>query len=87
MDDPKVGDKYTCAVCGKVDTISRPSEEAWKEFEENFPGGNREDCDLVCDDCYQKMMRSDFTPKVAWKLTELEQAIERLREPGKEGSP
>lgn len=79
MDAPKIGDEYTCAICGKVHEIARPSDEAWAEYERNFPGVGREDCDLVCDDCYQKMMKSDFTPKVSLKLRELERLVDKLK--------
>jgi len=45
---------YTCAMCGHIDTC-RPEEEALAELKEEFGDVNPDDCDIVCDDCWEKV--------------------------------
>lgn len=49
-------EKYTCAMCKGEFVKEVPDEEAMAEMRENFGKGfKQEDCDIVCDDCYNKM--------------------------------
>lgn len=48
-------DEYECAMCHGVFKEDRPKEEALAELEQEFPGFTPEDCDLVCDDCWNRM--------------------------------
>lgn len=48
-------DEYRCSVCHKVFQKGQTDEEALKEKEDIFPGIDVEDCDLVCDDCFEEM--------------------------------
>ena len=51
------GEDYTCSMCGE--TYERPisDEEAFEETKENFGSSVQpEDCAIVCDDCYKKVM-------------------------------
>ena len=47
--------EYQCAVCGGIFEFGRSDEEAVSEMKENFPGLEKEDCGIVCDDCYKEM--------------------------------
>lgn len=47
-------DKYKCAVCEEEFDKGWTGEEAEAELAENF-GVPKEECDMVCDDCYKKM--------------------------------
>ena len=50
-----------CAHCGEE--FTPPDDEQWNdakalaELEQKFPGTPVEECVVICDDCYQKMMR------------------------------
>lgn len=45
---------YKCAMCGGVFVKSVPEEEALVELHELFGEGiSPEDCDIVCEDCWQ----------------------------------
>ncbi len=48
-------DTYTCAVCAGTFSYGWSEEEALAELKENFGDIPKEDCDIVCDDCYKKM--------------------------------
>lgn len=48
-------DKYTCAACKEEFDTGWIDEEATTELAQTFPGVAKEDCSLVCDDCYKKM--------------------------------
>lgn len=52
---------YTCANCGEEFESGWSNEEAMEEYKKNFPWSAelRVETDLVCDDCYKKMME-DF---------------------------
>ena len=47
--------EYKCAVCHEVFNTGWTDEEAQAELAEKFPWATEDDCDLVCDDCYNKM--------------------------------
>ena len=65
--------EYQCAVCNGVFEKGWSDEEAREELGENFPWCSVNDCELVCDDCYSKMMIEDFIDlnkkvKEAWGI-------------------
>jgi hypothetical protein len=43
---------FICEVCGRKCSVVGPEAEAEAELAKNFPGFEKEDCGLVCDDCY-----------------------------------
>lgn len=51
---------FKCAVCKGVFSKETPEEEALAELHQNF-GDNvsLEECDVVCDNCYNKIMREN----------------------------
>lgn len=53
--ETKQRDPYTCAMCGGTFETQDDwtEEDRMKEKEENFPDVPLEECDVVCDDCYQ----------------------------------
>jgi hypothetical protein len=53
-----MSDTYTCAKCGGVFGKGWTDEEAMAEHNENFPGESLSDCAVICDDCYNKLMKS-----------------------------
>ena len=46
--------KFKCAVCGEEFEKGQSDKEAEEELERNYPGYTIEDCELTCDDCYNK---------------------------------
>ena len=47
---------YICAMCKGIFEKETPEEEAVDELHELFgPDVEVEDCDLVCDDCFEKI--------------------------------
>jgi hypothetical protein len=48
---------YKCSNCNLEFELVKnwTDEDAIKEKEKNFPGITLEECDIVCDDCYQKL--------------------------------
>ncbi len=51
--------EYLCAACGGIFEKGQTEEEALKEKEANGWGAvPMEDCDVVCDDCYKKIMNN-----------------------------
>lgn len=49
-------DEYRCALCGKVyEKGWTDEEEAMQETNTYWPDTTREECDVVCDDCWQKI--------------------------------
>ena len=44
--------KYKCAVCKGEFTSGWTDSEAKKELEQQFPGFKPEDCEILCDVCY-----------------------------------
>lgn len=47
--------EYECAVCHGVFETGWSDEEATAELGETFPGIGKQDCAIVCDDCYKAM--------------------------------
>jgi DNA-directed RNA polymerase subunit RPC12/RpoP len=47
---------YTCAACSGVFDKGWSDEEALAEKEENWGDMSMDDMEVVCDDCYRKMM-------------------------------
>lgn len=50
------GDEYQCSVCKGIFTAAWSDEEATAELERTFPGYAKHVSDLVCDDCYNKLL-------------------------------
>jgi len=80
--------KFKCAACGQVFEREWSDEEAQKEYKENF--GDFNDglgTEIVCDDCYKKMMAeyppSDFLKDEEFKIL-LKEEIERLDKENRE---
>lgn len=48
-------EKYKCAVCGGVFERTTPEDEARAELKEFFGDVSVDDCDIVCDDCWEKV--------------------------------
>ena len=55
-DRPLAANEYRCAVCEAVFEKGWSDEEAAGELDGNFPGFTPDDCELVCDGCYQRVM-------------------------------
>lgn len=47
---------YQCEQCRGVFTKARADDEAWQETKEIFGDVNRQDCAIVCDDCFNEIM-------------------------------
>lgn len=52
----KADRKPVCAGCGGPLAPESDIDAMTVELEENFPGWDPQDCDIVCDDCYQEIM-------------------------------
>jgi DNA-directed RNA polymerase subunit RPC12/RpoP len=50
------GMKYKCAMCKIVFDSDWEDAEAEEEFQREFPGCTHDDDDVVCDDCWSKMV-------------------------------
>lgn len=48
--------QYRCSHCHKVFEKGWTEEEAAEELSETFGDIETPDCDIVCDDCYNKIM-------------------------------
>lgn len=46
---------FRCDNCKEVFVKGRSDEEAQAELEDRHPGVTREDCAVVCEDCWRKM--------------------------------
>lgn len=44
---------YKCAVCEGVFEEGWSDEEAVAELNKDFPGFTKDQCDIVCEDCYK----------------------------------
>ena len=54
-----VGDQFCCAICGGVFLKKLTEEQEIVQLEDEFGDGwAPEDCDTVCDDCFQKFFGS-----------------------------
>ena len=52
--------EYRCAICGEVFIKGLTDDETEQQLEEEFGSSwTPDDCELVCDDCYQKMFGKD----------------------------
>ncbi len=47
---------FECVVCGGVFEKGWTEEEALSELSETFPGIPQDECSVVCDDCYKRMV-------------------------------
>jgi hypothetical protein len=45
--------EYECAVCHEVFEMGWSEEEAEAELKTKFPGFEKSECDIVCDDCFK----------------------------------
>jgi len=50
-----MADEYTCAICKGIFEKSTPEDEALAELKEFFGDVSPDDCDIVCDDCWEKI--------------------------------
>ncbi len=50
-----MNEKYKCAMCGGVFEKTVTEDEARTELKEFFGDVPVEDCDIVCDDCWEKI--------------------------------
>lgn len=50
-----MGEEYTCAMCQGIFGKTASEEEAKAELKEFFGDVPVEDCDIVCDDCWEKI--------------------------------
>ena len=50
-----MSDTFICSVCKKTYNKELTDIEAEKQLEKEFPGFKKDECDIVCDDCYKKM--------------------------------
>ena len=48
------GEEYKCYICKGVFEKNITSEESQKRLELEFPGFTKDECEILCDDCYQK---------------------------------
>ena len=53
-----MAEQYTCAACGNTYEEGWSDEEARAEYEDVFPGRDIDDADVVCDTCYQEIVRT-----------------------------
>lgn len=51
---------YKCATCGEVFEKGVSDEEAETELITDFPGMDKSECAIVCDDCYNQMPLQDW---------------------------
>ena len=49
------GETFTCAICRGVFEKQIPEEKVLEELAEYFGDVSPDDCELVCDDCWEKM--------------------------------
>ena len=52
--------KFTCALCGGVFKKEWSEEEALAEKNELFPNVNVKDCEIVCDNCWKKVIGDSY---------------------------
>lgn len=71
----EIGDYYMCKICGGVFEKEISDSEALKEKDELFPETLIEDCEIICDDCFKKIM-----PLPNTLVIELTVAIKKFEE-------
>lgn len=54
------GTQYRCAQCGETYETGWSEEEAQAVLAATFPRAEPTECDVVCEDCYKKLMRGIF---------------------------
>ena len=56
--------EYQCAHCGGIfePEPDWTEDKRWAEHESNFPGESHETVEVVCEDCYQAMIRVEPPP-------------------------
>ena len=55
--------EFKCDFCGLVFMSEQPEDAAEKELAMNFPEAkNKEECDVACDECYDKIMKEFVCP-------------------------
>ncbi len=48
---------YTCSLCKQTHESEWTEAEALEEMKQNFGAAfKKDDCDVICDDCYKKFM-------------------------------
>lgn len=52
--------EFTCYACSETFEKGWSDEEAMAEFGSTFPSADLEECSVVCDDCYKKIMGEIF---------------------------
>jgi len=45
---------FVCSLCAETYEMTWSDEEALEELKGTFPGFNKEDCSVVCADCYER---------------------------------
>lgn len=53
-------DTFTCALCRGVFEKGWTDEEAEQILKEEFPGVPKENCELVCSQCHDRLMAMSF---------------------------
>lgn len=66
----KESNEFKCAICGGTFKKVFTEEEAEKHLEEEFPGVKKEECELVCDDCFKGKVKPMLTPEGRKKMME-----------------
>lgn len=51
-----MSDTFKCSRCKETFKKGWTDEEAEAELKENFPGYEIEDCDVLCEDCFNKTL-------------------------------
>ncbi len=46
---------FTCNICKGIFEKELSDEEAEEQLKEEFPGWTTDQCDLICDDCYNEL--------------------------------
>lgn len=59
----KQADTYMCALCRGTFNRETPESEALAELELYFGETSAKDCDIVCEDCWQKIRPSELVAK------------------------
>ncbi len=59
--------EFQCADCGGIFKKGLPDKVAWREYDDNFPGASHQIAEIICDDCYQKMIAVEPPPEMKEK--------------------
>ena len=64
-----MAEEYKCAMCGEIFKKTISEDDALTELNEQFGEGIAvEDCDIVCDDCWQKVRPDNPNNKEFFEL-------------------